>query len=141
MGADRVLKLQHSRMDRHRIGGDAIVIQALGKAVLRWQRQGERAEIRVKACIAAQPLKPVKKGGGRRAVLGEHINQNLPREGSPRLPTVERVRVMGQQQGAIFKAGAMIKDHGGGKAPQDRQNGLLAQPAHNKRGLGVGQLG
>ncbi len=60
--------------------------------------------------------------------FSDHPHQNVLGERAARLPFVERVGVMGKEEGALGLIAVTFKHHRRGKAAQDRGDGARGEP-------------
>jgi hypothetical protein len=134
---DRPAQAAPRAVDRQRVRGDAAAMQGLGDVVLRWQGEQRGKETRIRG-IAQGAAERVEKARIGRRIVGERRGQAALGKRPRRLPAVERIAVMGQQEGRIGQRAG--QDDRGGKPAVDRGDRPGAQTREGEALLGFGEL-
>ena len=114
--------------------------QGLRHVILARKPQRQCAESRIKAVIERHPRQRIEPVRPRLCTVQRHPGQHILSQRPPRLPFVERVGVMGQQERALFRRGLAVQHHRRRKAAQDRGDRPAGKAVKRERLFGFRHL-
>ncbi|CAK0540513.1 Uncharacterised protein [Burkholderia pseudomallei] len=145
LGAQRRRELAAHELARAMDGGRIGLRHLVGEVGLRRQRERELAERGRQRVVRQHALER----GGERVVERERLlrrrtrrerEQRARREALARLPAVERIAVVREQERELVVAVVVFDDHGRGEIAQQRRQRRRVDVDERERRLGLGQL-